>query len=181
MKIFKFLFKLIFLLVIVLGVTGIFLSKEFEISRSHIVNSSHPRIILHITNMEKWPSWWPWTKGDQQFTSSEHGTNEGAKFSWKGNPAPGHLVITKNSIYSVEYDVILEGKSEPLKGAFEFKPIEENKTEVTWKVKGKFETLFFAPYLAMMADSMHGGMLSWGLKRFSQEVEKDISEIEIIS
>ena len=177
------LLKLTLILLLSIGflllLGSFFISPKFELSKSRAIKAAHARVIHHLVDIKKWPNWWPWNGADQHFSVEGPISGEGAALSWSKRPAPGRLVITRSNIYAIEFDVFLDGKSAPLKSALEIQPFPDG-TSVTWRVRGEFETPILGPYLAVLAESMHAGMLSWGLRSLADQVEKDTSQLEMI-
>lgn len=161
-------------------VVGLFLPTDFEIIRSKSI-SAHPlRVIEHISQLDRWNEWWPWNHANSggELVVEEQKTNLGASLSWNGRPAAGRLVLTKLSVYSIEYDIFFKANTRPDKGVFEIRN-SGNATELVWRVNAHYEIPILGGYLARFADAMHGGTLSWGLSNLKKLAEEDTSEMNI--
>ena len=156
-------------------VVSFFLSPAFELARSIEIKAHPIKVYLQIGELKNWPRWWPWARHGQyskfEFGPATNGV--GATASWRGRPAPGRVTITSaNPSAGIGFDCVLDGRSHADKGAFEFSGTASGAI-VTWRFKGRFETPVLGGYLALIADSMHGGMLDWGLGRLKEVVEAD--------
>lgn len=164
---------------VVFVVAGLFLPKTFHISRTVNIQAHQARVICYVSHLDRWESWWPWDRHDAGHRLQiDAPANVGASMSWNGHPAPGRLVLTKTSIFNIEYDVNFNANTRPDKGAFEIRASRQG-TDLTWRVTGHFEIPILGGYLAMMADAMHGGMLDWGLSNIKALAEADTSELNL--
>ena len=177
---FKRLMAGIIILVLLLVGVGLALPKSFELSRSVRIQANSLRVLRLVSSLDQWESWWPWQRGNAgtRLRVEEKPANVGAKLSWSGRPAAGHLTLTKATIHAIEYDIQFDANTQPDKGAFELKASPQE-TELTWRVSGHFETPIIGGYLARMADAMHGGMLEWGLGNIKNLAEADTSDLNL--
>ncbi|HBA59804.1 MAG TPA: hypothetical protein DCZ92_03085 [Elusimicrobia bacterium] len=158
---------------------GLLLPAEFELSRS-IAIAAHPvKVHLQVGELTQWQAWWPWDRkrGTKTLTPGPITSGPGATLSWTGKPRPGEVVLIKTSpTEGLEYEVLLAGNAKPYKGKFIYHATEQG-TVLELVVSGRFETPITGPYLATLCDSMHGGMLDWGLENIKELVESDKREI----
>ena len=165
--------------VVLFAAVGLILPKSYQISRTVSIQAHPMRVVRYLSTLDQWESWWPWNHSEAGHRLRiETPANVGASMSWSGRPAPGRLVLTKTSIFSIEYDVYFNANTRPDKGAFEIKATTRG-TELTWRAAGSFDTPAVGGYLALIADAMHGGMIEWGLNNIKTLAETDKSELNI--
>jgi hypothetical protein len=153
----------------------LFLPKDFEIVRKTVIEAHPARVLGQLESLDRWATWWPWTR-HAEVEVGEQAANPGATLSWKGRPASGKLVLTKTSIFEITFDLFFDANSRPDSGAFLIRNVPGG-TELTWKVNAHYEIPFVGGYLALIADPMHGGMLSWGLRRIRERAEEDRADL----
>lgn len=177
---FKRLLIGVFILVLLLAAIGLALPKSFELSRSVRIQANSLRVLRLVSNLDQWESWWPWDRQNagKRLRVENKSADVGAKLSWDGRPAAGHLVLTETTIHAIEYDLQFNANRQVDQGAFELKA-SPRETELTWRVRGHFETPIVGGYLARMANAMHGGMLEWGLGNIKDLAEADTSDLNL--
>ncbi|WBL26609.1 GyrI-like domain-containing protein [Zunongwangia sp. HGR-M22] len=153
MKIFKYL---LFLLLIVLIGASIYIATKdgnFQVEETQIFDAPQELIFNEVNNFENWQYWAPWSttsKANISFGDTIKGV--GASYAWEKGPiGEGRLKTIESKPFS---EITQKIKISNLLGeannkvSWNFDPLENNKTQVTWTIKGsqsfkeKFWSLF---------------------------------------
>lgn len=97
------------LLFIVAIVVGFFLSNEFRVERSLVMQASPDAVYELVGDLEKWPIWGPWKDADEalKVTLGEQTQGVGASQSWVGTDGGGRLVFTAaDPLEGVTFDLL---------------------------------------------------------------------------
>jgi len=163
------------------SVVGLVLPARFDIARSIEIRDHPIKVHLQVGELRSWSEWWPWRDIDKtvKFSFGPQTSGVGATATLRGRPAAGRLRLTEASpVAGIGFEYTLEGNARADRGAFEYRYRPDTRgTVLIWRVRGHFETPVLAGYLALLADSMHGGMLEWGLANIKRLVEADPREI----
>ncbi len=184
MKILKYLFFLI--LIVVIGGAIYFgtMDGDYDISDSKIIKAPVGVVFNKVNEYKTWENWGPWKSEDPNmtFTYAEKTSGEGASYSWDGDMS-GSMTTTKvipNS--EIQQDLTLQtpaGERNP-KVYWTFEEVPEG-TKVTWGMKGEHPLVDKAYYALSGMDfeaEMHK-MNEQGLKGIETAVLADMQKYEI--
>ncbi len=152
MKILKYLFFLI--LILIIGVAVYFGTQDgnFAVSESRIIDAPAEVVYQNINDYKNWESWGSWMEEESlRINYPENTVGEGASYSWKSDKSEGAMqtlsVIPNTSLeQKVVFNGTLEDEGYPVKWTLE--PIENGtKTKATWTIEGKLglmEKIYFS-------------------------------------
>ena len=177
MKVLKY-FLLLVLLILVAGVFYVAtLDKFYHVSRTKVINAPIEVIYEEVNNFKTWPEWSPWLEKDSLtvLTYGEKSAGTGASYSWKSeNKEVGQGSM--ETLKEVKPDSILQKIKfiSPFESESDiywaFNPIDKEKTEVTWGMKGSLGFM----EKAFMA--MSGGMD----KQVGPDYEKGLHKLDSV-
>lgn len=182
------IFKNIFLLLLVLFVTGaIYLSTldgYYNVKRSRIIKAKPEVVFNDLNDFKNWKEWAPWYEKDStmQFKYSENTIGVGGSYSWTGEQdvdgfiktlqieQPGSIdqeITFKTQFGEMESDVYwrLENLDEGVK--------------VTWGMKGEMN--FFYRFMVKDMVGRFGLMEEKGLELLDENIQKKIRVFSIES
>lgn len=159
--------------------------KEFDISRTVVINRSKDDVYNLVRQLKKEPHWMPWFKknykGNLKF-SGEDG-KLGAILYWKNN---NHLFEGTQKTVKLNQGRIMETRVlilKPVKMIFlEYKGLKEldgNKTKMVWGVRGGLNFPFSVIALIQPVDKMYGQDLELGLKNLKNILEYKHEKTEV--
>jgi len=175
LKVIKSLIVLLIIIIVLFIVIGIFLPKNYTVSRSIVIDASPQQIHPYINNLNNWPKWSPWTENDPtlKVTVGDIASGVGASQSWVGKDGDGSLVFTASSLQEgIDYDVEFNQGQFKCKSIFEYVPEGQN-TDVIWEMKGKVDTPVIGGYFAAKMDSWVGIEFEKGLQNLKKAVEEN--------
>jgi hypothetical protein len=127
------------LVVVFVGV-GLLLPRNFEISRSIVVNAPPEKIHPHLDSLDRWPAWSPFDTQDPNIVWDKSGRQSGvgAVRSWKSRKmGDGTQRITASDPRKgISMTLAMSGCMEPFDIEFSFTP-EAGGTRVTWADRGR--------------------------------------------
>jgi len=178
MKIFKRLF--LFILVILVG-AAIFIAvqpSQFQVSRSIVIKAPAATIFNYLNDFKTGKEWNTWIMKDPKmvFYFSENTIGENASYRWEskksGNGSLKNIKVVKNTSISQQMTF---GKSTS-DVEFNFIPLENNETEVIWKIQGNLD-FFFKAYSLIYGgmDKMIGKEYEESLKNIKTNINKKIN------
>lgn len=142
MKIFKYIFLLLLIVIIGGAVYIATLDGDYQVEETKTLDAPASLLFNEVNNYENWETWGPWKKEDPNMVISynEKTSGVGAGYSWQGDTAADGEISTTEVIPNrrIHQEVILknpmgESKSDAY---WIFEPIENGKTKVVWGVKG---------------------------------------------
>jgi len=165
------------IILIVAGVIGLMMSKEYSVSRSISINASNELIHEFVGNLENWEQWTTWKLDDPTMIIFKGIKSQGvgATQSWKGSSGEGRLEFTASSVKKgIEYDLYFDESDLTANSSFTYSNDKANPsiTIVTWKMTGAIDVPILGSYFAMMMDGMIGTMFDRGLSRLKSVTEK---------
>lgn len=168
-------FCLLAVLVIGFLVTGMMLDKNYELSRSIIIDGSPSDVHKYVGDLSKWDEWTPWKAHDDTLvvTLGKKTTGVGAKQTWTSKGGNGELTFTKwDRKTGIEYDMAFFSGEErlPSTGTISYEEIGK-KTRVTWSMKGEMNMPIIGGWYAMTMDPVVGPYFDEGLEKLRQKVE----------
>ena len=175
LKIIKALIVLLIIIIALFIAIGIFLPKEYTVSRSIVIDATPRQIHPYLNNLNNWPKWSPWVENDPtlKVTVGDKSSGVGASQSWVGKDGDGSLVITESSVKEgIDYDLEFNQGQFKCKGIFEYIPEGQN-TDVIWEMRGKVDTPVLGGYFAAKMDSWVGPEFEKGLQNLKKVVEEN--------
>ena len=184
MKILKYLFFLI--LIVVIGGAIYFGTKEsaYDIKDSYTINAPIDLIFNKVNDFKEWEHWGPWKKEDSTivFNYAEKTVGEGGSYSWTGE-MDGAMKTTKvveNKEILQDLTLITPGGERNPKVYWNFEE-EEGATKVTWGMKGE-HTLMDKVFYAFSGMDFEGEMHKMnikGLKGIENLVLDDMKQFSV--
>jgi len=164
-------------IIIIAGVIGLFLPKDYSVSRSVSIKASNELIHEYIGNLENWEQWTTWKLDDPTMVIFKGIKSQGvgAGQSWKGSSGEGKLEFTASSVINgIEYDLYFDESNLKSEASMLYSKDNDNAeaTIVTWNMTGTIDIPILGGYFAIMIDSMIGTMFDRGLSRLKSVVEK---------
>lgn len=150
-------------------------SKEFEISRTVIINRQKEDVFNLVRQLKKEYLWIPWFKNFKGVSkySGEDGKLD-ALLYWQNRPFyegiqkitkihQGKIIETRLLVIKPIKMVLIEYKG--------LKEIDENKTKIVWGIKGGLAFPFSVIALIYPIEKAYGGKLEEGLKNLKIRLE----------
>jgi len=173
LKIIKSLIVLLIIIIVLFVVIGLFLPKNYTVSRSVIIDAPPQQIHRYLNNLNKWPKWSPWAENDPTLVVKvgDVSAGVGATQSWDGKDGDGSLVVTSSDpSKGINYDLEFNQGKFQCKGGFVYIP-DGQSTEVVWEMIGKVDTPVIGGYFASRMDTWVGKEFEKGLRNLKNVVE----------
>ena len=177
----KFLLKLLFLLLSLVGVVlivGLFIDGKFSVSRTVEVNQSQEIVFDYISMLENQEEYGVWQKMDPKISIKTYGTDGTVGFisSWDSkmeDVGAGAQEITKiEDGKRIETEIRFKRPMETTSQAsLEVKRTSANSSSVEWKMSGESPYPFNIFMLFMNMDEEIGPDLAKGLKNLKAILE----------
>ena len=184
MKILKYIFLLILLIVVAGAIYIATLENSYEVSRTKVINAPAQVIFNNINDYKNWPSWSPWIEQEPgaQLTYADKTSGVGASYSWNGEIlGQGEMETTeiKDGEFigqKIKFVKPFESESDIY---WNLKPVEEG-TEVTWGMKGNMDFMFkaFAAFTGGM-DKQIGPDYERGLFKLDSVLQVEMKRYSI--
>ncbi len=174
----KKILKALLILIALLALIGLFLPRDFEVSRAIVIAAPPEAIHREVGDLARWKDWTPWNLGGDQVevTISQPSTGPGASLRWKDQGGTGELVITQSSPQDgLDYELHLGESDNRAKAGIHYQPADGG-TRVTWSMHGRIDMPVLGGYLAMLASKSIGAAFETGLRRLKQRVETPAAE-----
>lgn len=168
------IFSIFSVLFITAIVVGFFLSNEFSVSRSTVVDASPEEVYKLVGDLESWPIWGPWKDADEalKVTLGEQTKGVGASQSWVGTDGDGRLVFTSaDPQEGVSFDLLFNEDAFANTSSITYEK-GEGGLVVTWQMAGKVPAPVVGGYLARMMPDMVSPMFDDGLAKLKKAVEQ---------
>jgi effector-binding domain-containing protein len=183
MKILKYLFFL--LLILLIGGAIYFATKDgsFDVAKTKTINAPAEVIYNNVKDFKNWATWGPWMTEDQaiEINYAEKTEGEGASYSWKSaEMGDGAMKITKvipNK--EIEQEIVFNTPIGDSKSDLSWK-FEEgespNTTNVTWSMTGKqsFMEKVFMSFGSEDFETSLGTMFTNGLDNLDSIVTEEM-------
>ncbi|MEE8105983.1 MAG: SRPBCC family protein [Planctomycetota bacterium] len=157
--------------VALLVLVGVFLSQDYTVTRSIVIDAAPSAIHEYVGDLKRWPEWGPWQEVDpsMEVNLGKKTTGVGAERNWTSDRGAGKVVFTESAKETgIVYDMTFgEGKS---KSSIRYER-EEQSTRVTWQVDGVADMPVFGGYAALLMDEAIGEQFEKGLEKLKQVVE----------
>jgi effector-binding domain-containing protein len=180
MKIVKYLFFLLLLVIIGGSVYVATIDGKFQAEESRVIDAPDELLFATINEYRTWEKWGPWMDESDDFVMEypEKTSGEGASYSWKSETqGDGKMETVKVSPFtSIDQNITLvtpmgESKSNVY---WKFEKIEGKKTKVTWGMKG--EQSFMAKAYWATQDSTVSQMLRPMYQRGLEKLDVFVNE-----
>lgn len=163
------------LVVLLFVVVGLFLPKNFTVTRSVKVKSSKTEIHALCSDLKRWPEWTPWRDMDPTMkeTPGNITAGVGASQSWQGESEGGRLTMTKSDPNEgIAYDMVfIHGQDEsPAKSVMTYTQ-NGDAVDVDWRIEGAMDVPVIGGYLALLSDRMIGPAFETGLAKLRERAE----------
>jgi len=171
----KKLLVVVGVLITLFVVTSFFISKDYSVERTIVINAEPSEIYPYIVDLKEWSKWGVWFKRDpnMELNFSWPDRAIGMRSEWKSDTeGNGEMEITQLEhnrrvlyrLYFPDYDM---GST----GAFEIRPT-SNGSVVTWRDEGSVDNNPINRYFALMMDGMIGPDFEMGLENLKTLAEK---------
>lgn len=185
MKLLKYLFFLILIAIIGFAIYVATLEGTFQVEETLVVEAPREMLFDEVNNYKTWEKWGPWTKEKPNMivTYTQNTLGEGAGYSWKTDHMNGSITTTgtipgKSIDQVITFDTPFGEATSNVYWTFEKM---ENKTKVTWGLKG--ERNFWAKAYQLTQDGTSAEtirpMLKTGLRNLAAKVKKAMELYEI--
>jgi len=160
---------------VVLAILGIFLPKEYTVSREQVMQATDKAIQVHVSDMENWHRWvvWEETTPPAGLRPAEMQSGIGSGRYYSGNAGSGWFVITGDSgVDGFEY-IIFSDSGDKSTAKITYTDM-GGKTKVRWVVAGSVTSPpVVAPYIALTKEFFIGSTISQNLKNLKKLVEQE--------
>ncbi len=151
---------------------GLMLSNSYEIKKSVTVNAPVDKVHTLIADLNQWGSWDPWRAHDKTIqTEIIQATGEKASQKWISQHGTGTLHFTRvDAQKGVSYELSFDSNKYISYAGFEYTPTED-KTVLTWYMRGTIGTPVIGGYVAYLTSS-NSAMIEKGLANIKALAEK---------
>ncbi|WP_062059770.1 SRPBCC family protein [Aquimarina longa] len=187
MKIVKYLFFLLLLVLIGGAVYVATIDGEFQVEESKVINAPDELLFTTINEYRTWEKWGPWMdeSDDLIMQYPDKTSGEGASYSWKSETQGDGKMETKKiaPFSSIDQNITFitpmgESNSEVY---WKFEKIEGRKTKVTWGMKGNqsfMEKAFWATQDSTVSQMLKP-MYARGLEKLDAFVSEEMKKYAI--
>ncbi len=187
MKIIKYLFFLLLLVVIGGAVYVATIDGEFQVEQSRVIDAPDELLFNTINEYKTWEKWGPWMdeSDDLIMDYPEKTSGEGASYSWKSETQGDGIMKTEKAspFTSIDQKITFitpmgESKSDVY---WKFEKIEGKKTKVTWGMKGKqsfMEKAFWATQDSTLSQNLRP-MYKRGLEKLDKYTKEKMKEYSV--
>lgn len=186
MKIFKYLFFLILIVIIGGSIYIATIDGDYQAEETRVMNVPTAMVFNEVNEFKTWEEWGPWEEEDPNMVINypEKTSGEGASYSWNGDESMDGSIKTVKVIpnKSIDQEIVFEtpfGKSQS-EVYWRFEPI-EGKTKVTWGMKGEqgfFEKMFMATQDSTMTEMLNP-MLEKGLQNLNETLTEKMKKYSV--
>ncbi|MBQ0736320.1 SRPBCC family protein [Aquimarina celericrescens] len=143
MKIIKYLFFLLLLVIIGGAVYVATIDGEFQVEESRVIEAPDELLFNTVNEYKTWEKWGPWMDDSDDLIMEypEKTSGAGASYSWKSEIQGDGMMETEKAVpfTSIDQNIVFvtpmgESKSDVY---WKFEKIDGKKTKVTWGMKGK--------------------------------------------
>ncbi len=187
MKIIKYLFFLLLLVVIGGAVYVATINGEYQVEESRIIDAPDELLFSTINEYKTWAKWGPWMdmSDDLVMEYAEKTSGEGGSYSWKSETQGDGEMETKKVLpfTSIDQEITFitpmgESKSDVY---WKFEKIEDKKTKVTWGMKGEqsfMEKAFWITQDGSLSETLKS-MYTKGLEKLDTYANDEMKKYEI--
>ncbi|MBQ4820381.1 GyrI-like domain-containing protein [Aquimarina sp. MMG016] len=187
MKIIKYLFFLLLLMLVGGGIYVATIDGNFQAEESRVIDAPDELLYATINEYKTWEKWGPWMddSDDMIMEYPEKTSGEGAYYNWKSEiQGDGKMETIKTTPFTgidQKFSMVVPVMGETSSDVYwKFEKIEDKKTKVTWGMKGKqgfMEKMFFLTQDSSLTQNLKA-MYKKGLEKldaFAQEKMKEYS------
>ncbi len=182
----KFLKYLLFLLLLFIIGFAIYIAvqpSEFEVTRSRTVEAPAAVLYNNVIDYKNWESWSPWVEKepDLKISYPEQTKGVGGSYSWEGKDGLGNMKTVASQSNTAIDQKLQFGDYHPSTIKWMFEPTEDNKTNVTWKMKGEKTPFMFKAFAAVSGgfDGMIGPDFERGLEKLDSLVVSSMKKYSV--
>ena len=162
---------------LLVAIVGFTLPASYTITRSIVIDASTQDVHAYLSDLNNWPTWTPWFKGDSnlQVNIGTIAQGVGAHQTWEGNSSTGELTLTRCDLdWGIAFDMALDGGRKMTACTMRYLPVNGG-TEVTWDMSGDNGMNIFARFASLALDPIIGPMFNEGLARLKMVTESQDS------
>jgi len=184
MKILKYIFLLLLLIIVAGSIYIATLKNSYDVARTKVIKAPVAVIFSEVNDFNKRANWSPWIEKepDATYNYSKESTGKGSSFGWKGDVLGEGNLETINtylldSIHrSIKFLKPFESNADIY---WNFKPVADG-TEVTWGMKGKLSFVSRA-YMAITGgmEKQVGPDYERGLFKLDSVVQENMKKYSI--
>ena len=187
MKIIKYIFLLLLLVIIGGALYIATLNGDYQVEESQVINAPASLLYKTVNNYKTWEEWGPWMDDSDDMIMSypENTTGVGAGYSWKSEKQGDGEMKTVATVPNKSLDqkiVFITPMGESKSDIYwRFEPVKEGGTKVVWGMKGKqnfMEKAFWATQDSTLSQSVKP-MYKEGLEKLAANVQKQMDVYSI--
>lgn len=166
--------RVVFWVLIVLFVIGIFMPQDYKIERSIEISSQVEQSFELSNDLTQWPLWSPWVAMDPsvKVTIGNISKGVGATQSWTDDNGGGRLTFIESvPDKRITYHLWFGDAQSPATSHMTFEQITANKIKVYWTIEGDMQMPVIGFILAMLMDTLVGPAFELGLENLKRESE----------
>ncbi|WP_405205590.1 GyrI-like domain-containing protein [Aquimarina sp. LLG6339-5] len=188
MKIIKYLFFLLLILIIGGGAYVAMIDGKFQLEESRVIDAPDELLFNTVNEYKTWKKWNPWmdNSDDLILGYGNQTSGNGASYNWKSETQEdGKMKTVKVAPFSSieqKLSIVLPVVDEITNDVYwNFERLESNKTKVTWGIKGEqgfMEKLFWMTKDSTMSESLRP-MYKEGLEKLDTYAKEKMKEYSI--
>jgi hypothetical protein len=175
MKILKAVLLVLFVLIAVLMLGGLFVSPQFHVVRSAQIQAAPDKLYPLVANLKAWSQWGAWQQRDPAMQTEYRGpeTGVGAVSEWKSkSQGDGRMTIVEAEPgRRVKFELYFPDFGTTSYGELRFEAANGG-TQVTWSMDGDMGKNPINRWMGLMMDKMVGPDFETGLKNLKALAEK---------
>ena len=168
----KTVIMLAIMLTVVFGI-GYLLPDTFHVERTLIIDTPAGKPFQLINNLEKWPTWDPWTRADPEIIQEVKGSaGQGQEQTWMGpRSSTGKLKIVESVPNErVLLEMYTTDSPTPRRLTFTFNDLGQ-RTKLTWQIDGDNTIRPIGNWFGLGMDDYLGPMYEQGLSNIKALAE----------
>lgn len=176
MKILKRIFIVLFVLVILVAITGFFLPSSVYVVRSITIKKSQLEVFNYLNSFENMPAWSPWHALDPQMEIKYDGPSNGvgASYAWKSNVKEvgygKQIIILSISPSKIESELFFANEPATITG-FDIIAQTPTTTDLSWYITFDFGENPFARWFGLKMEDFIAADFEKGLSNIRANLE----------